>query len=75
MNGIFSATPASGPIRLLVGTHGLMLVQQMLALQIPDVDGGYRALVAFTLATAVVGLAGAALGEAPDRGDVWWRRR
>ncbi|MGN6124844.1 MAG: hypothetical protein ACTHOJ_18010 [Sphingomonas oligoaromativorans] len=75
MNGIFSATPAAGPIRLLVGTHGLMLVQLLLALQLPTVAGGHRALITFTLIIALMGLLAAACGETRDSGQQWWRRR
>jgi hypothetical protein len=32
MNGIFSSTPGTGPISLLVGTHGLLIAQSTLAL-------------------------------------------
>jgi hypothetical protein len=63
MNGIFSSTPAPGPIRLIVGSQGLLLVQSFIAWQLPDVPGLFRLLVAITAVIATAALIAAALGE------------
>lgn len=75
MNGIFSSTPAPGPIRLMVGSQGLLLVQSFIAWQLPAVPTLFRMLVAITAIVAMAALICAAIGE--DRGSCqpWWRRR
>lgn len=75
MNGIFSSTPGTGPIRLLVGTHGLLLAQSTLALMAPDIADGFRIMVGLILTLALGGLAAAALGLPADDGEPYWRRR
>lgn len=75
MNGIFSATPGAGPIRLLVGTHGLLLVQAGLAIMAPDIAAGFRFMVALVMTLALAGLTAAALGLPGDDAEPYWRRR
>ena len=45
MNGIFSTTPCQSSIRLLVGTHLLLLVQAALVIWSASVPGEMQALV------------------------------
>lgn len=75
MNGIFSSTPAPGPIRLLVGSQGLLLVQSFIAWQLPAVPTLFRILVAITAIVALAALISAAIGEDRARSQPWWRRR
>ncbi|PJG47177.1 hypothetical protein CAF53_02165 [Sphingobium sp. LB126] len=75
MNGIFSASPGTGPIRLLVGTHGLMISQSMLALMAPDVAVSFRLMVLLTLALALGGLGAAMIGLPAEDHEPYWRRR
>lgn len=75
MNGIFSSTPAPGPIRLIIGSQGLLLVQSFIAWQLPDVPGLFRVLVAITAVIATAALISAALGEDRQSPRPYWRRR
>ncbi|RYM09242.1 hypothetical protein [Sphingobium cupriresistens] len=75
MNGIFSSTPAPGPIRLIVGSQGLLLVQSFIAWQLPAVPGLFRLLVAITAVIATAALISAALGEDRESSQPYWRRR
>ncbi|ALR20092.1 MULTISPECIES: hypothetical protein [Sphingobium] len=75
MNGIFSSTPAPGPIRLIVGSQGLLLVQSFIAWQLPAVPGLFRLLVAITAIIATAALITAALGEDRKTPQPYWRRR
>jgi hypothetical protein len=75
MNGIFSSTPGSGSIRLLVGTHGLLLAQSVLAMMAPDIADSFRVMVALTLVLALAGLVGAVLGMPEADSEPYWRRR
>lgn len=75
MNGIFSSTPAPGPIRLIVGSQGLLLVQSFIAWQLPDVPGLFRLLVVMTAIIATAALISAALGEDRQSSQPYWRRR
>jgi hypothetical protein len=75
MNGIFSSTPAPGPIRLIVGSQGLLLVQSFIAWQLPDVPGLFRLLVAITAVIGTAALITAALGEERESSQPYWRRR
>ncbi|MDF0491154.1 hypothetical protein PX554_23810 [Sphingomonas sp. H39-1-10] len=75
MNGIFSSTPGTGPIRLLVGTHGLLIAQSTLALMAPEIADSFRIMVALMLALALSGFAAAAFGFPADDDVPYWRRR
>jgi hypothetical protein len=75
MNGIFSATPAPGPIRLLIGSQGLALVQSCIAWQLPSVPAVVRILGAVIAVIAIVALISAAIGEGRENRAPYWRRR
>ncbi|WP_328804731.1 hypothetical protein [Sphingobium psychrophilum] len=75
MNGIFSATPAPGPIRLLIGSQGLVLVQTCIAWQLPAVPAVVRILGAVLAVIAIVALISAAIGEGRENRAPYWRRR
>ncbi|NML12736.1 hypothetical protein HHL08_21810 [Sphingobium sp. AR-3-1] len=75
VNGIFSATPAPGPIRLLIGSQGLVLVQTCIAWQLPAVPAVVRILGAVLAVIAIVALISAAIGEGRENRAPYWRRR
>lgn len=75
MNGIFSSAPGTGPIRLLVGTHGLLVAQSTLALMGPDTADSFRVMIALTLALAAGGFAAAVIGLPADDTVPYWQRR
>lgn len=75
MNGIFSSTPGTGPIRLLVGTQGLLFAQSSLALMAPDIADSFRVMVGLILTLALGGFMAAAIGMPADDGEPYWRRR
>ncbi|HEX7783952.1 MAG TPA: hypothetical protein VF509_14185 [Sphingobium sp.] len=75
MNSIFSSTPAPGPIRLIVGSQGLLLVQSFIAWQLPGVPTLFRILVAITAIVAMAAFISAALGVDRESPQPYWRRR
>ena len=75
MNGIFSATPAPEPIRLLIGSQGLALVQTCVAWQLPTAPAVVRILSAVIAVIAIAALISAAIGEARENPSPHWRRR
>ncbi|MFZ2997396.1 hypothetical protein [Sphingobium sp.] len=75
MNGIFSSTPAPGPIRLMVGSQGLLLVQSFIAWQLPAVPNLFRILVGITAIVAMAALISAAVGKDRESSQLYWRRR
>jgi hypothetical protein len=75
MNGIFSATPAPGPIRLIVGSHGLQLVQSGLVLRLPTMSMSFRVLIIVFGLIAVACLILAIMGEGRDANQFSWPRR
>ncbi|GLI99680.1 hypothetical protein Sbs19_34980 [Sphingobium sp. BS19] len=75
MNGIFSSTPAPGPIRLLVGSQGLALVQSCIAWQLPAMPAVVRLLGAAIAIIATAALISAAIGEGRENRPPYWRRR
>ena len=75
MNGIFSGTPAPGPIRLLIGSQGLALVQSCIAWQLPAMPAVVRVLGATIAIIATAALVSAAIGEGRESPEPHWRRR
>lgn len=78
MRGLLSNAPAPGAIRLLVGTHLMLIVQSILVLRAAAVPLMLRLIVITTCLVALVGFALAVLGERRDDGRgarEWWRRR
>jgi hypothetical protein len=75
VNGIFSSTPAPGPIRLLVGSQGLALVQSCIAWQLPAMPAVVRLLGAAIAIIATAALISAAIGEGRENRPPYWRRR
>lgn len=76
MSGILSSSPAHGPIRLLVGTHLLLLIQTVLVLQASDPLP--TSLRLFLCVTGLLGLAAlivAVRGERQNEGRPWWVKR
>jgi hypothetical protein len=75
VNGIFSGTPAPGPIRLLIGSQGLALVQSCIAWQLPAMPAVVRILGAAIAIIATAALISAAVGEGRESPEPHWRRR
>ena len=75
VNGIFSSTPAPGPIRLLVGSQGLALVQSCIAWQSPAMPAVVRLLGAAIAIIATAALVSAAIGEGRENHPPYWARR
>lgn len=76
MNGLLSSTPSPTSIRVLVGTHLLLLVQAALVFQTADVlPPALQAMVVTSGIIGVAGLVAAIRGEAATEGTPWWRRR
>lgn len=76
MRGILSAAPGPSAIRLMLGTHLLLLIQAALVLwSVPHLDIALRVLVAMVFALAVGGLCAAVHGLSDDNRQTWWRRR
>lgn len=76
MSGILSAAPGPSAIRLMVGTHLLLLIQAALVLWTPaHLDSVLRALIALVLVIAVSALGAAIHGLSDDERQNWWRRR
>lgn len=75
MNGICSSKPCQSSIRLMVGTHLLLLVQSSLVLwSSPDL-GGNQVLIWMTLVLGVSAFICAVRGEGPeDERQNRWRR-
>lgn len=75
MRGLFSAAPGPSAIRLMVGTHLLLLIQASVVLwSVPGLPA-LRVLVGLVLGLAVGGLAAAIHGLADDDSTPRWRRR
>ncbi|AEG48564.1 MULTISPECIES: hypothetical protein [Sphingomonadaceae] len=75
MNGIFSGAPCPSSIRLLVGTHLLMILQSSLVLwSAPDL-GGSQALIWLTLFLGVTAFICAVCGESRTPAVPWRERR
>lgn len=74
MNGIFSIAPAPGPIRLLIGSQGLALVQSCIACQSPAMPAVVRLLGALIAIIATAALISAAIGEGREIPAPHWRR-
>ncbi|QNG48537.1 hypothetical protein [Sphingobium yanoikuyae] len=76
MNGILSSTPAHGPVRLLVGSHLLLLIQTVLMLQASDpLPTSLRLFLGVTGMLGLAALIVAVRGEQEDEGKPWWAKR
>lgn len=76
MRGLLSATPGPSAIRLMFGTHLLLLIQAALVLwSAPHLDLALRVLVALVFALALGALCAAIHGVSEDDRPSWWRRR
>ena len=75
MKGVLDPAPAPGPIRLLVGTQLMLLVQTMLVFD--AADGLPASLRAYLLACGVLGASAliCAIRGERGQGEPWWRRR
>ena len=75
MNGIFSNAPCPSSIRLLVGTHMLLLVQAGLVLWSAPVPGEMQALVLLVFVIGLSAFICAVRGDSGEDRRDWWRRR
>lgn len=75
MNGIFSSAPCQSSVRLLVGTHLLLVLQSGLLLwSAPDL-GGNQSLIWLTLLLGLAAFICAVRGEGTERLPYWRERR
>ena len=74
MNGILSAHPGQGAIRLLVGSHGLLLVQSALTGWGGTAENGSRILTIVALGIAVPTFLCALVGDGADHDHPWSSR-
>lgn len=75
MRGLLSATPGPSAIRLIFGTHILLLIQAVLVLwSAPTLDPVLRTLVGVILAIAIPAFCTAVHGLADDDRANWWSR-
>jgi hypothetical protein len=67
MRGLLSAAPAVGPVRMILGTHLLLLVQNIMALG-ADLLGnvGMHAVMLLVVLLAIAALIAAVFGEPAD---------
>ncbi len=76
MSGILSSSPAHGPVRLLLGTHLLLLIQTVLVLQASDpLPTSLRLFLCVTGVLGIAALIVAVRGERQDEGRPWWAKR
>jgi len=76
MRGIFSSRPGQSAIRVLVGTHLLLLIQAGLVLwSAPAIPGELRFIVAITAILGLSAFIAAVHGGTIDDGQVWTPRR
>ncbi|CAM8668379.1 hypothetical protein MCEMIE4_04286 [Sphingobium cupriresistens] len=80
MKGLLSATPAPGPIRLLVGTQLMLLIQTLLVFEVSEnLPGALQALLvmsgALGLSALIVAVRGPTGEQTDEQGKEWWRRR
>jgi hypothetical protein len=75
MNGIFSGAPCPSSIRLLVGTHLLLILQSSLVLRSAPDLGGSQALIWLTLFLGVTAFICAVCGESRTPAVPWRERR
>ncbi|MFM5929824.1 MAG: hypothetical protein ACKOPQ_02840 [Novosphingobium sp.] len=75
MRGILSAAPGPSAIRVLVGTHLLLLIQAVLvAWSAAEIEWPLRVLVGLVAGVALAGFGFALRGPAGDDRPFWWRR-
>lgn len=75
MNGIFSNAPCQSSIRLLVGTHLILLVQASLVFWARPEDGQIRGLVLLAFIVGFSGFLCAVWGESREPPRHWRERR
>lgn len=76
MRGLFSAQPGHSAIRLLIGTHLLLLVQAGLVLwSAPKIDPILTIIVAIAALLGLTAFIAAAHGGTIEDGRVWTPRR
>jgi hypothetical protein len=76
MRGLLSATPGPSAIRLIIGTHLLLLIQAALVLwAAPEPGTMLRIPVGIVLAIAIPAFVAALHGLAADDRPNWWSRR
>jgi hypothetical protein len=76
MTGILSCAPARGPIRLLVGTHLLLLIETVMVLQASGpLPTSLRLFLGVSGILGLTALIAAVRGERRDQGKPWWAKR
>lgn len=74
MNGLVSSRPSPAAARLAFGGFLLLLVQSLLLLLVPDLDGSVRLLVWVLTPIALAAFVAALIGL-PEPPSGHWRRR
>ncbi len=74
MNGILSAHPGQGAVRLLVGAQGLLLVQSLMLLRGNLLDAAAWPLVLALTLLALLSTVVAIVGDGTDHDRPWSRR-
>ncbi|MCW6536044.1 hypothetical protein [Sphingomonas lycopersici] len=75
MNGIFSSSPASRSVRLVIGSNGLLLIQAAITWYLPNTENEARLLIVATCVPAIMALLFAIRGETRrGRAQRWGRR-
>ncbi len=76
MNGILSSRPAAGPVRLLVGTQLMLLVQTVLIFEASaSLPTPLQALLVMNWVVGVSALIAAVRGPRAEQSPPWWKRR
>jgi len=71
MNGILSARPGQGAIRLVVAADGLLLIQSVLLLLGDDLLGAFRLPVLGVTLIAALASVAAVIGDGSDHDRPW----
>lgn len=74
MKGLVSSSPSQAAVRLAFGGFLLLLVQSLLLLLVPGLDGSVRLLVWVLTPIALTAFVAALIGL-PDPPSEHWRRR
>ena len=76
MRGLLSASPAPGPVRLLVGTQLMLLIQTILVFEASEnLPGGLKALLVMSGILGLSALIFAVRGPRETEENPWWKAR
>ncbi len=76
MRGLLSASPAPGPVRLLVGTQLMLLIQTILVFEASEnLPDGLKALLVMSGVLGFSALIFAVRGPRETEDRPWWKSR